>query len=135
MPIVHCGKLFSLGMQWLSLLYSHSGRSAEIIYIRKWQAARGGETQAMRKREKKNSPGYIMELWATDTHCKHQSGMEKHLAYDLNPPPTLTATPLKEGQEIGLCSKAKKLEGRKNGGEGGRAADWRDGCTTIQVYM
>lgn len=64
-----------------------------------------GKKQAM-SHEKRNTSGYITEQWATDTHCKHQSGMEKHLTHDSNPHPTLTATPMKGGQWIGLSSKS-----------------------------
>ena len=81
--------------------------------------------QAMRMRgkiEEKNSlyPGYVIELWATDTHYKHQSGMEKHFTHDFSPPsPPNNPPQLKEEvQEIGLCSK-KPRGGWKDNGEAG----------------
>lgn len=69
----------------------------------------------------RNTPGYITEQWATDIHCKHQSGMEKHLTHDSNPHPTLTATPMKRGQGLDFHQRARKTDGRMGEmTEGGR---------------
>lgn len=63
-----------------------------------------------------------MELWTTDIHCKAPVWHGK------TPQPWLQRThrrpPLKEGQEIGLCSKLEKRMERW-GEEGREVGDWR----------
>lgn len=124
------------------LLYSHSGNIAQIIYIREWQAAKlEGEKHKpweWREKKKKLCPGYIMELWATDTHCKHQSGMEKHLTHDFNPP-----HPTERRSGNWTLHKNQDVEGKMNesweGGKNGWVDKWeavhKQGpiCSIIQV--
>lgn len=76
--------------------------------------------------------------------------MEKHLSHDFNTPIPTTTNPLKEGQEIGLCSKPKKRmdgwgeEGREvglmTGQSGGRsrrtgAVMWHSSSSTESVPL
>lgn len=67
-------------------------------------SCRGGQAMKMGGKKRNLSPGYIMELWATDTHCKAPIWHGKTPQPWLQPPPN----PLKEGQEIGLCSKTER---------------------------
>lgn len=72
-----------------------------------------------KRREKKLFPGYIMELWATDTHCKHQSGMEKHLTHDFTP---LHPHPTERRSGNWTLLKKREVEGKAKGRE-----EWMSG--------
>lgn len=83
---------------------------------KRWKAAEGKEIQATRM-GKKHYPGYIMmEPWATDTQCKHQSGMEKTPHPRHNPPlpsPPSQHPQWKKVRKIGLCSKSERWKKKR----------------------